>query len=1254
MAKTMKTPTMPADTQSLASRGAAALLAMMICLICFSCPLGAFAVAPVITSAGEKDGEVGVYFEYQITTQIGNATSYSAPDLPDGLSCSSATGLISGTPTLSANIVGTGIWVGDITLRATNGDGTGTKTLALRIHHRQRPTSTPPFPATLESRPGAAGLIYLDFDGEMLTSPEWNNGVTVQLHPSGLNDTQVRQIFEAVKEDFRPFNVNVTTRRDLYDARDAAGPPYRRIRMIVTPTDAWNPQVGADAICEQGAFADAGVTYVQLPAPPHVRDPRYAGLAFVRFFDANGTIVQTARDIASSISHEIGHGFGLHHDGNDYRPLGGRLGQYMPGTGIGISHGPAGLVGATTKNLSVWTPIMGSNTLGFLTQWSKGDYYGYHLGGTQPDLDDVAVIAGSTNGIGYAPDPEGGTTANATMLTVSDQVIYDGDIGRTSAGTPDIDVLRFTMNQPGVVNLLAKPREPMSDVFPSFTPLQQQELDFGITNLYMNVELLDASGTQIQVLERDADYPVAPSNPTGLEPAEFFRRRLSNVRLAAGTYYLRISGTGRGDPFVAPTFTTIEGGATVMTDYAGNFASYGSMGAYKIRGTIDYDPVITSASSVSATVGVLFNHPIVATNSPTGYDASNLPPGLSINPATGVISGAPTAAGTFNALVGAYRNLAVGYQTLTIVVAGSTSLADAVDAPSLVWGAPTVPSDFRGWFRQTLVTHDSVDAAQSADLEDSQRAGLQTTVTGPGTLTFWWKVSSETRWDALRFEIDGQMHGSAISGVGADWVQVTAPIGTGVHSLRWIYEKDGSVSVGDDAGWVDQVAYTQIYPPVVNSASTINLEQGSAANYQITASNSPTSYVPDPQGGSVPGMSLNQATGVYSGTPTVTGTFQVTLGAANAAGTGYLALAVNVVPSMADSVDNFTQSFSRSGAGNWMGQTAVAQVGGDALRSAAIGDNENCSFYTQVTGPLNLSFWWRTDCEATNDYLVLEDYDGFTTVERAGRISGNTNWTQVNVSLPSGTRIIRWRYVKNGSVSAGADAGWVDGIQFGPTLPVITSASSISRTVGNALSFTITATNSPTITVNESALPPGIAFSPTQNIIVGVPYQGGTWSTTVQATNSSGTTTQTLTFHIESSRSAWNRNNGFAGENALPTADSDRDGLPNLLEMALQRNPSVRDDAYNPAGQDPATGRLRAIFRHDQRYRDITYLVETSSDLSNWTPLYRIINGVGDNVGGATVGFTSIAANVWEVTVVDPAGPTPGGRRFMRIRIIEQ
>ena len=39
------------------------------------------------------------------------------------------------------------------------------------------------------------------------------------------------------------------------------------------------------------------------------------------------------------------------------------------------------------------------------------------------------------------------------------------------------------------------------------------------------------------------------------------------------------------------------------------------------------------------------------------------------------------------------------------------------------------------------------------------------------------------------------------------WDRVETVIPDGRHMVRWTYEKDGSISVGEDAGWVDQVSY---------------------------------------------------------------------------------------------------------------------------------------------------------------------------------------------------------------------------------------------------------------------------------------------------------------------------------------------------------------------------------------------------------------------------------------------------------------
>ena len=112
------------------------------------------------------------------------------------------------------------------------------------------------------------------------------------------------------------------------------------------------------------------------------------------------------------------------------------------------------------------------------------------------------------------------------------------------------------------------------------------------------------------------------------------------------------------------------------------------------------------------------------------------------------------------------------------------------------------------WTGQTSVTHDGVDAGQSGAIADDQSSWMETTVTGPGEISFWWKVSSEQGWDYLEFYLDGQEQ-SSISGE-VDWESRSFVVPSGMHTLRWVYAKDSSVDNGSDRGWLDQVVYTPL------------------------------------------------------------------------------------------------------------------------------------------------------------------------------------------------------------------------------------------------------------------------------------------------------------------------------------------------------------------------------------------------------------------------------------------------------------
>ncbi len=148
--------------------------------------------------------------------------------------------------------------------------------------------------------------------------------------------------------------------------------------------------------------------------------------------------------------------------------------------------------------------------------------------------------------------------------------------------------------------------------------------------------------------------------------------------------------------------------------------------------------------------------------------------------------------------MGAYGGTPQASMSLSIV---TDPLSEALDTSlSFTTGGDAY------WFSQTATSRYDGDAAQSGDISNGRESSMQTTVSGAGTVSFYWKVSSEGGYDYLEFYIDGSLQ-DRISGT-VDWQQMTYTItALGSHTLKWRYVKDGSEDSGSDCGWVDKVEW---------------------------------------------------------------------------------------------------------------------------------------------------------------------------------------------------------------------------------------------------------------------------------------------------------------------------------------------------------------------------------------------------------------------------------------------------------------
>ena len=297
--------------------------------------------------------------------------------------------------------------------------------------------------------------------------------------------------------------------------------------------------------------------------------------------------------------------------------------------------------------------------------------------------------------------------------------------------------------------------------------------------------------------------------------------------------------------------------------------------------------------------------------------------------------------------------------------------------------------------------------------------------------------------------------------------------------------------------------------PQVNSTLTANTNVGSEFTYQILALNSATSFSAT---GLPAGLTVNAGTGLISGKAATAGTFNVTIGATNAFGTGTKVLVLTVGASLGvplgDAVEQPALTWTTEGNAVWVSQTTTTHDGVDAAKSGVISDSGGSTMRVYASGPAALRFWWRVSSELDSDFLTLTD--GGATQES---ISGAVNWTQILYYLTPGLHRIEWTYSKDAASGAGSDAGWVDQVELlGPSQspPVFTrQPADLSIPANGVAFFNAEAIGAQPITYQWARGGVVIAGATSSSYAISPAFTFNNGSYTCTATNALGSTTST-------------------------------------------------------------------------------------------------------------------------------------------------
>ena len=145
------------------------------------------------------------------------------------------------------------------------------------------------------------------------------------------------------------------------------------------------------------------------------------------------------------------------------------------------------------------------------------------------------------------------------------------------------------------------------------------------------------------------------------------------------------------------------------------------------------------------------------------------------------------------------------------------------------------------WSIDESLVYQGTYSARSGAITHGQSTSmlLDCEVVNDGEITFYYRTSSESNYDAVIFYIDGVQKGRW-SGISSEWKTASFPVTAGARTFKWTYTKDGSASAGEDCVRLDNINF-----PGMNVGSSIEEEIGLTPSITDLSQNYPNPFNPE-------------------------------------------------------------------------------------------------------------------------------------------------------------------------------------------------------------------------------------------------------------------------------------------------------------------------------------------------------------------------------------------------------------------------